>query len=774
MAKKKKGTILNPSYKEGLLAKEALFIYSNMGLSQREGQKKLLEEMAHAIEKGYLRRKECVADALEGVETDTDIHPYNLFIGEAPVGTGKSYVILLLAFLTWMLYGKNTVLSTQTKVLQNQLYQKDFPAFKNILCELAKKGLLDPERVERYTARLVKGRENYLCFRQIKFFKEMADKSGSLLLQPLGIKKTVSISYAELDALEKDVFYNRRDEDRRQGGDGNEAYLLPYISAGVHNCIKGCPLKEGMKCPYFCSLLANAPLLITNHGLLRSLFKNNDDLSSGKATSLPLLSADNYIFDEAHHLMGYTTDSVIDMRSIKSSFIRLLLDSPLPKSGGTGLVEPVQDIRRMLWRQWQTLLLLFQEFFQAEDIDSDESKRSLLFFNLEKRAELFEKNEGLLRLLDDFAEKYRQNETLPPYFGKQLSFTGERLREIWLKAKNLLDRSAESLRSMPLRVDLEGIFYEDRETASMEYDMSEKLPNFSFGGFVSGTILINDDPGVFCCETGLSKSTDACKVMSPFSHKRVMLWTPSSEDFPNPSRNIESHYQAVQRFCRKYVPEYVASDLGGVLILCTSLRNVTHISYLLRPLVEKEGRVLLMQGEMPRARLVKTFLNNKSSVLVATNSFREGFDAPLEKLTWVILDKLPFYNPSNLQFRHRMEKLSAEGEISDVFRHSVTLMCFDLIQSLGRLERSEYDWGTLTVLDPRFSWMREEYIQSEAGRKNRISFSVPSPLEKVIPFSGDPALEINTLLPVTDFIRRVKRLEADAQAAMSAKHAALS
>lgn len=54
--------------------------------------------MAHAIEKGYLRRKECVADALEGVETDTDIHPYNLFIGEAPVGTGKSYVILLLAF----------------------------------------------------------------------------------------------------------------------------------------------------------------------------------------------------------------------------------------------------------------------------------------------------------------------------------------------------------------------------------------------------------------------------------------------------------------------------------------------------------------------------------------------------------------------------------------------------------------------------------------------------------------------------------------------------
>jgi ATP-dependent DNA helicase DinG len=73
---------------------------------------------------------------------------------EASTGTGKSYAYLAAALLS----GKRTIISTATKTLQDQLYQKDLPVVLKSVFELTGK---------RPTALVLKGRNNYLCLKKM-------------------------------------------------------------------------------------------------------------------------------------------------------------------------------------------------------------------------------------------------------------------------------------------------------------------------------------------------------------------------------------------------------------------------------------------------------------------------------------------------------------------------------------------------------------------------------------------------------------------------------
>ncbi|HEY5703905.1 MAG TPA: DEAD/DEAH box helicase, partial [Gammaproteobacteria bacterium] len=65
---------------------------------------------------------------------------------EAGTGTGKTYAYLVPAILS----GKKAIISTGTKHLQDQLYQKDLPIINRSLGAAVNTALL-------------KGRNNYLC-----------------------------------------------------------------------------------------------------------------------------------------------------------------------------------------------------------------------------------------------------------------------------------------------------------------------------------------------------------------------------------------------------------------------------------------------------------------------------------------------------------------------------------------------------------------------------------------------------------------------------------
>ena len=108
---------------------------------------------------------------------------------------------------------------------------------------------------------------------------------------------------------------------------------------------------------------------------------------------------------------------------------------------------------------------------------------------------------------------------------------------------------------------------------------------------------------------------------------------------------------------------------------------------------------LLVQGELPKGRLLRAFADEESSCLFATLGFWQGVDVPGRALTLVTLDRLPFARPDDPLLEARRERAGdAAFRLVDLPR-AATL----LAQGAGRLIRSVDDRGVVAVLDPRLA-----------------------------------------------------------------------
>ena len=74
------------------------------------------------------------------------IEQHTHLVAEAGTGTGKTFAYLIPAILS----GKKTIISTGTRNLQDQIFEKDFPLIRDVLNVPVQGAVL-------------KGRSNYLC-----------------------------------------------------------------------------------------------------------------------------------------------------------------------------------------------------------------------------------------------------------------------------------------------------------------------------------------------------------------------------------------------------------------------------------------------------------------------------------------------------------------------------------------------------------------------------------------------------------------------------------
>lgn len=712
-------------------ASEAL--YDAMGLEDRPGQKQMLLTMAEDMDRIYLSNNQRESDKENDIETDESIAPYKLFISEAPVGTGKSYVLILLAFVSWCLFRKTTVISTQTKVLQNQLCCKDIPMFKKLMTKAVEKGLLDPIAIEAWHYSVIKGRSNYLCSHKINTCLKLTDRFGDIYLKSPAAPAGIPVSYATFSQIQNSVNNIRRDIDR--AGEGMVVENDPVYSAVVasqHVCENErdyCAYYPG-HCPYTISVLTNAPLLITNHAMLRGYIMMTKDTDEDgnvfnedvNTETLPLLSANNYFFDEAHHLMGYQSGHVI-VDSADTADILSYLSTPLPLAIDKQALQSVTEARDCAWKSWNSLLKDIVMYFE-QGRSTDNKNKSIENIN----------TEIVLRVKNTAIEFNQQLEAV-----KTISITNmwreyadiicrdiDAALAIMRKLENAADRGCLSISNINCGVSDQGVTWSSYDNRSFDEDLHQAAPSMEFTAFTSGTIMMDGDSGVFEAETGLKPNCSTLQVPSSFSHRMINMWIPKDNQifpmFAQDRLSRNKHYQAFEKFCLTYIPPYIKQEkLGGVLVLCTSMSRIHALREKLEPAIREAHRHLFVQGDqkLPRAMLVKEFLRTPSSVLLASNSFREGFDAPGGKLTWVILDKLPFSNPSNEEYAIRMRMLKDKGLIQDERAHAIQLMLFDLVQSIGRLERTTSDWGTFTILDPRICWLIDNHGDpSKPGKWN--------------------------------------------------------
>jgi ATP-dependent DNA helicase DinG len=180
---------------------------------------------------------------------------------------------------------------------------------------------------------------------------------------------------------------------------------------------------------------------------------------------------------------------------------------------------------------------------------------------------------------------------------------------------------------------------------------------------------------------------------SPFPYARsVLLGVPRDAPLPE-----DAAYRA---FVDRAVTKLAASAGGSALILFTSYESLKSAFTAAAPLLEAQGIRCLKQGDDDRSRLLKTFLEDHSSVLFATDSFWEGVDAPGETLRLVILCRLPFRTPNEPVFKARCEALEKRGK-SSFMELSLPEAVMKFKQGFGRLMRRSSDHGVVAVLDGR-------------------------------------------------------------------------
>ena len=138
---------------------------------------------------------------------------------------------------------------------------------------------------------------------------------------------------------------------------------------------------------------------------------------------------------------------------------------------------------------------------------------------------------------------------------------------------------------------------------------------------------------------------------------------------------------------------------GRTLALFTSRRVMEAAQ---SRLAERLPWNVLVQDELPRPLLQQAFLEDETSVLLATMGFWQGFDAPGRTCSLVVVDRLPFSRPDDPLAAARREAATRSRRNAfaavDLPRAAVLLA-----QGAGRLIRSAHDRGVVAVLDSRLA-----------------------------------------------------------------------
>lgn len=109
---------------------------------------------------------------------------------------------------------------------------------------------------------------------------------------------------------------------------------------------------------------------------------------------------------------------------------------------------------------------------------------------------------------------------------------------------------------------------------------------------------------------------------------------------------------------------------------------------------------ILTPSEIPRQKLIQTFLDDESSCIFASQSFFQGIDLPGRTLSLVVLDKLPFPRPDDPLLEARREAVGREQAFQLI---DLPLAATSLAQAAGRLIRTADDKGVVAVLDRRLA-----------------------------------------------------------------------
>jgi len=604
------------------------------------------------------------------------IDKHGVLVAEAGTGTGKTFAYLVPALMA----GGKVILSTGTKTLQDQLFQRDLPMVRDALKAPA-------------TVALLKGRANYVCH----YHLERARTEGRFLSREEAGHILAIARFAKTTST----------------GDKSECAVVPEDSAAWaaatstrDNCL-------GQECPNAkeCFVTAArretqaADVVVVNHHLFFADVMLRD---TGIAELLP--ACNTVIFDEAHQLPetaslffgeNVSTGQLLDLaRDARMEGLAAAQDFAELPDGARMLEKAARDLRLAIPGENARFSLsqLAPVFHEAVDTVAAELARFGAL--LESQAERSEGLEHCWRRAQELAltlKRWRQTED-----------TG---LVRWVEVFN----QALSLNATPLHI------------ADIFRKQMEGHPRAWI--FTSATLAVESDFSHYCAELGLAGGENAADTGcwgSPFDYpNQAVLYVP--QGLPDPNSRDYSDEVA------KAAWPLIHASRGRAFVLCTSLRAMRRIHELLQARFEAEGfdHPLLLQGEGSRSDLLARFRRLGNAVLVGSQSFWEGVDVRGEALSLVIIDKLPFAPPDDPVLAARIEHMKKAGR-NAFMEYQLPRAVINVKQGAGRLIRDEADRGVLMICDPRLitkPYGKRVWRSLPPMRRTRV-------LEEVLDFFG--------------------------------------
>jgi len=574
-----------------------------------------------------------MAEAIESALNNTSV-----LVAEAGTGTGKTYAYLVPAILS----GQKVFISTGTKNLQDQLFNKDLP--------ILRKALSTP-----FQAALLKGRSNYLCHYRLDMAQhDPLQKSHYVKLQALSewssFTKTGDLS--ESNVLE------------------DNSPLWSKVTSTIDNCL-------GQECPSYSDCFIaearrkaqEADIVVINHHLLMS---NMALKTSGQGEILG--SADAYIIDEAHQLPEIATQ-FLGSRISTHQITELCRDSIREMEQDAKDMSRIRDYADKMEASLRALRLSVGDKEQRTPWRDIVEKLSV-------KAKLID----LAECLEDLSEQLE----IAAERGKGLEQCRARSRELILLLDLFIniDKNNDKVLWIDVRSSSFVLHATPQEVSQYFQKWMDEAPTAWI--FTSATLTVAGQFKNFNHQLGISDPETAIWP-SPFDYKKQSL-------LYMPLIPVEPKHEDYNKYIAEIAQEIIGYSQGRTFLLFTSYRAMHHVAEALK---EFDDYPLMIQGTASKSNLLDEFRAHGNAVLLGTNSFWEGVDVRGEALSCVMIDKIPFASPGDPVLQARIDGLKEQGgnPFSSI---QIPAAVIQLKQGIGRLIRDPNDYGVLVLCDPRF------------------------------------------------------------------------
>ena len=662
----------------------------------RPAQREMIAAIANAFSRTKSRAEGEEAPQREGE---------SIVVIEGPTGVGKSLAYLLAGGIMAQTREKRLIVSSATVALQEQLVNRDLPFL------VAQSGL-------ELTFALAKGRGRYLCPYKLYQLTQSNSQQNLLGFEAPAVLWDSKPKPEELQLLRElaDEFAARRfNGDRDTWPERIDDTLWMKVNNDNYGCLKAaCPNRP--ECPFYLArdTLETVDVVVANHDLLMV------DISMGGGVILPAPENSFYCIDEAHHLPKKALSQFAAEHSWNQAVwaleklptvtdkIAALTDKAelanLADEAAAALLESLHEWQFHLSEEPELKttesnesVWLWQDGKIPEALELTVSNTAVAARSLYKHVNGL--NDALSAARRDKEQNSAQIDRLSTEFGVFRARI-EQIAATWDLISTVPAEGEEPLAKWITRRidDKNDYFFHASPISSASYLANNLWRRAAGAVLTSATLQSLGSFNLILRQTGLHwlPETTTLALQSPFDFDaQGELYLPPVHASP---KDPAAHTAAIVEWLPKLIS---AEEAIGTLVLFSSRKQMQEVA--LR-LPESHLPLLLMQGELPKAVLLEkhhqAIADGRASIIFGLDSFAEGLDLPGLACVQVIIAKLPFSMPDNPIEKTQNRWIEQRGG-NPFIEITVPEASIKLIQAVGRLIRTESDYGRVTILDNR-------------------------------------------------------------------------